>query len=75
MSHSNNAIESYNSNNSSNSPSGFLNKSSEVSPVNYNSYSDPLGPPQDRPRTGMRKNLTIDDDSDDDINPYDLLPV
>ncbi|XP_058465292.1 intraflagellar transport protein 88 homolog [Malaya genurostris] len=63
------------------SGSGFGgNKSAEVSPdynafTNAYGYSDPLGPPQERPRTGIRRNLTIEDDSDDDINPYDLLPV
>ncbi|XP_053687048.1 intraflagellar transport protein 88 homolog [Sabethes cyaneus] len=63
------------------SGSGFgNNKSLDVSPdynalTNAYGYSDPLGPPQERPRTGFRKNATVDDESDEDINPYDLLPV
>ncbi|XP_038121820.1 intraflagellar transport protein 88 homolog [Culex quinquefasciatus] len=66
----------------SGSGSGFgaANKSADVSP-DYNAfsnaygYADPLGPAQERPRTGIRRNLTVEDDSDEEINPYDLLPV
>lgn len=41
--------------------------------INHVSYSDPLGPPEARPKTGMR--VTLEEDSDDDLNAADLLPM
>lgn len=43
-----------------------------VGEINVN-YSDPLGPPDVRPKTGMR--VTLEEDSDDDLNAADLLPM
>ncbi|XP_058065923.1 intraflagellar transport protein 88 homolog [Anopheles bellator] len=61
---------------------GQTSKSADVSPDYSNNfaqaaytYGDPLGPPQERPRTGVRRNLTFEDESDEEINTYDLLPV
>ncbi|ETN65597.1 tetratricopeptide repeat protein 10, tpr10 [Anopheles darlingi] len=57
-------------------------KSADASPDYSNSFSqgayaygDPLGPPQERPRTGVRRNHTFEDESDEEINTYDLLPM
>lgn len=36
-------------------------------------YSDPLGPPAERPKTGVR--VAMEDDSDDDLNASELLPM
>ncbi|XP_035906050.1 intraflagellar transport protein 88 homolog [Anopheles stephensi] len=68
---------------SGHSSAGLPSKSADVSPDYSNNftphtgygYADPLGPPQERPRTGVRKNLTFDDDSDEEINTIDLLPA
>uniref|UniRef100_A0A182T014 Uncharacterized protein n=1 Tax=Anopheles maculatus TaxID=74869 RepID=A0A182T014_9DIPT len=68
---------------SGHSSAGQPSKSADVSPDYSNNftphtgygYADPLGPPQERPRTGVRKNLTFDDDSDEEINTIDLLPA
>ncbi|XP_041772593.1 intraflagellar transport protein 88 homolog [Anopheles merus] len=68
---------------SAHSSAGLPSKSADVSPEYSNNftphagygYADPLGPPQERPRTGVRKNLTFDDESDEEINTIDLLPA
>lgn len=36
-------------------------------------YSDPLGPPAERPKTGVR--VAMEEDSDDDFNASELLPM
>lgn len=54
------------------STSGSNNQESDGFTV---AYSDPLGPPPSnfRPRTGMKK--TTSEDSDDEMNPEELLPM
>ncbi|XP_063706628.1 intraflagellar transport protein 88 homolog [Culicoides brevitarsis] len=36
-------------------------------------YADPIGPPAERPKTGMR--VALEEDSDEDLNAADLLPM
>lgn len=53
----------------------MINKSFEIDSPADNSltYADPLGPPIERPRTGAKK--VIEQDSEDDMNPEELLPM
>lgn len=36
-------------------------------------YADPIGPPVERPKTGMR--VALEEDSDEELNAADLLPL
>lgn len=38
-------------------------------------HSDPLGPPAERPRTGMPDIFPYHDSDDDEINTNSLLPI